>query len=321
MTKIPNHSQTPNQNNQEPSIQSTSTSFEVFHDVKEDSSGTSLSLVEIDGIKFKITSNTIAYFNCSISDLSILPEALLDKFNQKDLPITHLTVESCPKFTVLRGNEFKGTQQLKDLTIHNTSFRTIHEDSFKSLVSLQHLNLSNNLIEFLHENLFKSMTEMSALYLQHNKLRCLPRNLLLQNIQLRLVFFIDFNQLKNLTYLQFESNRCVSETFRNCTECDRKSIEEQLDYQISLKHCSNAGVCTQKPEQPQQYQNQKSSYIDLKVMIVLGIAVYFILDITLAFIVITKHIRSIQDENNCYIYSNFQFYETPRLILSSMKSK
>lgn len=252
------------------------------------------------------------------NDVQLLPIGLFNKLSQKKIKTSNFTLIQCISFEKLLGHEFNDGENLKVVTVKKTSLQFIHEASFKNLEKVYELNLSWNKIEILSENLFKTMKELSSLDLSNNKIRCLSENLLRHNIKKLKGVYFDANRIEfigtsqfigsNIKNAYFEKNICLNQNHINTGTFKF----ENFIFNFSKK-CNVKEAC--RLEEP------STSFEYFYVVVIACCLLYLLIDVTMAAIVITKHIRSFQDENECYIYKEIHFYDAPKLIFSKYNKK
>ncbi|CAF0852874.1 unnamed protein product [Brachionus calyciflorus] len=82
--------------------------------------------------------------------------------------ISNLTIEGCDNLISISPYNFKGLDNLIELTIMNNGIERIYANAFNGLKNLKMLNLSENKIEKLDVCSFKGLENLETLYLEQN---------------------------------------------------------------------------------------------------------------------------------------------------------
>lgn len=154
---------------------------------------------EIDRSNYSFTPSVIAnitYFDIGGNNLvKFLPINIGQKFPN----LEKLSVYKCSLRKV--GNEsLRGLSALKKLLLYKNSITDIEVGAFHDLRSLEELDLSKNNLKMLHESL-----------LDHN---LLLRSVLVANNQLMFVSSGLFDNKRNLTLADLQSNTCINGIFQ-----------------------------------------------------------------------------------------------------------
>lgn len=241
-----------------------------------------------------------------------MPIGLISKFLNKT-EIRAFFVTGCKDLNELKGNEFENGVAIEKLKITDTNLSIINVNSFTNLKSLTYLDLSSNNLETLEDKIFNGLDKMSVLKLSHNRIKCLQENIFKFNTHLTQLFathnqisYIGLKQFKNihLRLGYFEENNC---TVDNYTYSTNKTFLQFL----CSKNCSDETFCISN--------NDEQPFVQNYLIAITCVTAFFVIDIIVVTVMITKHVRSIRSEDGCHVYEGFQFYETPKLIHSMLR--
>lgn len=129
--------------------------------------------------------------------------------------------ETCPPMTqvnlthnrikIIPENVFTNTN-ISDLNLSFNEIDTIEEDAFSNMPLLINIDLRNNNIKNWNQNWFYKTPQLSRLQFSNNKLQGLPANAFQNligekkygNIQMKLMLYFSYNELKTVTLNAFD---------------------------------------------------------------------------------------------------------------------
>ncbi|KAL7048091.1 hypothetical protein ACKWTF_003208 [Chironomus riparius] len=213
--------------------------------------------VQIDQDNFEIGSTrneSIQGLNSkSNDDIEFLPVKVYEKFPN--------LIAYQFKSSAVRSVEYKHFEKLKELesiSLIDNQILQITNDAFKDSPKLKYLNLNENLlvdicfidsitslwmvdftanqIEHLQSDAFEHLTELRNVSLQINKLTSFDANYFANNKKLEFIWIdnnqfksinpLNFEDKKNLIYVDLRGNKCINDYYRNFTEM-RIQIDEK----------------------------------------------------------------------------------------------
>lgn len=175
-----------------------------------------ISIYGVNGEKSLKHIKMLTIFN---QNVRFLPLGLGDIFST-----LQVFVIDSSQLTRIGKNDFKGMQDLKELSIRNNQISTIEEGAFDHLVNLEFLYMPSNQIESLPNKAFAKLSKLITINLNFNslqqiKLDVLPKvneieELFLKNNKLD---YIDVNipRMLKSAKIDFSDNVCINEKYQD----------------------------------------------------------------------------------------------------------
>lgn len=253
-------------------------------------------------------------------EMKFIPTGIFNLFNSK---ITQFIFDGCKEMNELKGNEFNDGASLENVTVINTNLSIVSDKSFDHLGHVYTLNLSSNSLKVLSDGIFKSLKNVSYLNLSHNKLECLQENLFKFNLKLKHLY-VENNRINYVGLLQFESIKIKTAYFEGNLCANQNYLDSQIKMAfvvfLSSNNCSNEKNCRN------EILNDSDDLVltsQNSLIVLVCVVIFLVIDVTLATVIITKRVRSIQMETDrstdVSVYNGFHFYDTPKLIFSTQR--